>query len=388
MALVLKKEKDRGTLPVQFEKYLDVKNIPSLRSVVDVSELEPLPGSQGWCFVESDLITAEMRGLGFQSGDAMLIKLLTEADTQFAIPKDKAKSDWRVRLGYAADCAIPPERQDPKFLMKAATEGKILGEFTMDDLLRDEKGELVHPPHDVHWSLVEWVFLAPRELYDSKIQRTGLGKTGNFSSIFGASGKSLERKARAETGKIMEPGTGERILEALRARQPVATEYLEELAKLPKTVGYHQHESGAKRRFIMHGDGVRGLKERDIDTIAGSLGRQARNWPMQHSVAATAIRGGDWLLTHSRVSRMWSSPMICLYDSLVNLCPVEERWIVKGLHQKYMTDLNVWHNHGRTWSYTIETEFNTAWSAKPSPEMKVKLGDPEWASDPGTIRAI
>ena len=116
--------------------------------------------------------------LGDETQDRMLIKLLTEADTQFAIPKDKAKSDWRVRLGYAADCAILLERQDPQFLMKAATKGEILGEFTMDDLKRDEKGELVHPPHDLHWSLVEWVFLAPRELFDSDIQRSGVGKTG------------------------------------------------------------------------------------------------------------------------------------------------------------------------------------------------------------------
>lgn len=387
LALVLKKEKDLGTLPVQFEKYLDVNNIPSLRSVVDVAELPPLPGSQGWCFTETDYVTAELRGLGFQAGDEMLIKLLTEADTQFGIPKDKSQEKLRVRLKYADDCGIPEDHRDPKFLMKAVANNKVLGEFTMDDLKRDEKGELVHPPHDLHWSLVEWVFLAPRELFDSDIQRSGVGKTGNFSSIYGASGKALERKGRAETGKIMEPGTGDKILAALAARQPVATEYLEELAKLPKTAGYYQHESGAKRRFITHGDGVRGLKERDIDTIAGSLGRQARNFPMQHSVAATAIRGGDWLLTHSRASRMRSSPMICLYDSIVTLGPVEERWIAKDLHQKYLTDLNVWHDHGREWNYTIDTDFCQAWSAKPTKEVAKKLNDTEWASDPSVIRA-
>jgi hypothetical protein len=123
-------------------------------------------------------VTAEMRGLGFQSGDAMLIKLLTEADTQFGIPKDKSKSKLRVRLKYADDCGIPEDHRDQKFLMKAVVNNKVLGEFTMDDLLRNDVGELVHPPHDLHWSLVEWVFLAPRELFDSDIQRTGVGKTG------------------------------------------------------------------------------------------------------------------------------------------------------------------------------------------------------------------
>ena len=50
-----------------------------------------------------------------------------------------------------------------------------------------------------------------------------------------------------------------------------------------------------------------------------SMGREARNFPMQESVAATAARAGKWLLdTYIRLG-MKARPLIILYDSVVTL---------------------------------------------------------------------
>jgi hypothetical protein len=179
---VLKKAKERGELPEEFEQFIDPANIPSVRSVIDVTDLPPLPGSKGWCLTESDYITAEIRGLAFMSGDENLIRLCCEPDDQFGIPQDPAKRKLRVRLRYADDCGISEQNRDPQFLMCAATKGEIIERFELKDLARDESGNLIHPPHDLHWSLVEWVQEAPRELFNEKTDRTGTGKVGNWSA--------------------------------------------------------------------------------------------------------------------------------------------------------------------------------------------------------------
>jgi len=378
---VLEKEDAEGNLLEEYKGYMQAGSIPSLRSVIDVEFLEPLPGSEGWCLVESDYVTAEIRGMAYISGDANLINLVSEADFQFGIPKDPAKEHLRVRLRYADDCGFDKKKQDPKFLMTAAENGKIIATFSEDELAKDAAGNFVHPPHDLHWSLVEWLQEAPRELFDSKKDRGGCGKTGNFSTAYGATAGTLERQIHALVGKPPEPGTGMRILEALRKRQPVATEFLETMANIPKTDGEWQAESGAKRRFISHRVGVKGLKERDTQSIFSGLGRQARNFPFQHSVSATAIRATHNLLNHCINNNLASRPMACLYDSIVTLAKIEERFEVLRLHEKYMTTENVWHDHGRTWFYTSSHELNMAWSAKPKEAVRKKLHDRTWAND-------
>lgn len=381
IAEVLAEQNALQQLPEEFKKFINPKAIPSIRSVVDVTNMPPLPGSQGWCIVESDYVTAEIRGLGFLSGDEKLIKLMTEPDDQFGFVVEDGKK-VKVRLRYSEECGIPESHRDPQFIFTHATKGQVLGRYPWSKLQRDSKGGLIHPPHDLHWSLVEWVQEAPRELFNEKIDRTGTGKVGNFSSAYGATANTLERKIKADTGKTPEPGTGTRILDALGRRQPEATKWLQGLAELPMNPGggFWVAESGAKRRFVTHGFGAFGLTAKERLKIASSLGREARNFPMQESVAASASRACQNLLAYYRANNFHAGILACLYDSVLTLCPVEERWAVVELHDRFMNRENVWHNHGRTWSYPIETEINLAWSSRPPEDARIKLEDKNWAS--------
>lgn len=395
-----------GTLPPEFRHYVEKgiaafdastkkedtsvvdqigKQLPSIRACVDASVLPPLPGSKGWCLVESDYKTAEIRGKAFMSGDKNLIRLMTEKDDQFGLVKE-GPDIVPVRLRYAEDCGIPSACWDPKPIMTIMKEGKIIRAVKPEELLRNPDGTLQHPEHDLHWSLAEWVKEMAREFLNKKKDRDGTGKVGNFSTTYGAVAATLERKIESETGKKPEPGTGEKILRALASREPVATSWLaDDLEKAPEYPGYLIAESGRKRHFIGYGGVSGAVSAWDRKKLLSALGRVSRNFPMQESVASTASRAGIWLLEEYRNRGMHACLMTILYDSCVTLCPVEERWLVMQLHEKYMTTVNEWHNHGRTWNYPSEHELNYAWSSRPTKEQRKLLEDKNWASVPTWI---
>lgn len=358
------------------------KVLPSIRSCVDASVLPPLPGSVGWCLVESDYKTAEIRGKAFMSGDVNLIRLMTEKDPQFGLVKEGADI-LPVRISYAGDCGIPKECWDQKPIMTIMKEGKIIRAVSPEELLRNPDGTLQHPDYDLHWSLAEWVKQAAREFLSKKKDRDGTGKVGNFSTTYGAVAATLERKIESETGKKPEPGTGDKILQALAEREPVATRWLEEdLANAPEFPGYIIAESGRKRHFVGYGSISGAISAWERKKQLAALGRIARNFPMQESVASTAARAGIWLLDEYRKRGMHACLMTILYDSCVTLCPIEERFIVMEMHEQYMTTVNEWHNHGRTWNYPSEHELNYAWSSRPDKGQRKKLEDRNWANDP------
>jgi hypothetical protein len=147
-------------------KDLIKERVPSVRSVIKAPD--------GWCLIESDWRTAEIRGQGFISGDAALIELMVGKDKSFALYKGKP-----VRLFFQADTKIYPENQDQNLLMAWCEEGKDPIPLKPSDLDRDENGELLHPSYDLHWSLAEDLTGKPREVLNSDIDR-GRGKTGNF----------------------------------------------------------------------------------------------------------------------------------------------------------------------------------------------------------------
>jgi hypothetical protein len=131
--------------------------------------------------VETDYATAEIRGLAFISGCKDLIRLMTEPDRQFGYLKSNPKTE--IRLGYGETCGIPPENQDPKFVMAHKVDGEWV-KITEEDLLRDENGEIIHPEKtDLHWSIVELLKGTPREMMSKKMDRDAKGKVANFSCI-------------------------------------------------------------------------------------------------------------------------------------------------------------------------------------------------------------
>jgi uracil-DNA glycosylase family 4 len=355
------KLKERGELPAEFDKFIvkDDKGeykskVPSIRSCVKAPE--------GWCFVESDYQTAEIRGLAFISGDKSLIDIVCNPDLNFAVTKD----DKKVRLSFPIEVFPPSVQEAYKHLLVSPDD---------TSLIRKDDGSLKHPKQDLHWSLAEMVHIKPREVLDEKKDR-GAAKVGNFSSAYGASASTLERKIEQDTGKKPEEGTGQRLLKALEKRQPVAQDFLIKMERIPEKPGYYRAASGRLRHFSSHDPKY--LDDIDEHLTMGlfkSMGREARNFPMQESVAATAARAGKWLLDTYIKLNMKARPLIILYDSVVTLCPLEERFKVAQLHQLFMTDENTWEYHGRKMNYPIDTDFVYRWSAKPDKDDKKLLED-------------
>jgi len=104
---------------------------------------------------------------------------------------------------------------------------------------------------------------------------------------------------------------------------------------------------------------------------------------MQESVASTAARAAIWLTEHFYKHNMKARIVTILYDSVVTLCPLEERFEVAKLHQKYMCDLNTWEYHGRTMNYPIDTDFVYRWSESPTDEESEQLNSPNFHTNYG-----
>jgi hypothetical protein len=210
------------------------------------------------------------------------------------------------------------------------------------------------------------------------------------SSAYGASAASLDRKIESDTGVKPEPGTGQKGLEAIAARQPRATQFLEEMAEIPSRGGYYRAASGRIRHCVVHGDNVE-VGWRTRQSIESALGREFRNFPMQESVAATAARACKWALDTYKNLGLKARPVVCLYDSLVTMCPYEERFIVAHLHQVFLSDINGWAYddvHGnRMLRYGIDTEFNERWSTNVKAYQK-KMEDPTFHPTPENLKWI
>ena len=372
---LLKRRDADGRLPGQFREYLDGgRPIPVVRSIVRALD--------GWCFPESDYQTAEVRGLAFISGDAALISILTDEDRQFARLKDGSFVRIRFLEGHGVPRSCWEEHSDVLF-RKADGSKADWPEFD-----RGEDGKLVHAPkRDLHWELAEMVKEAPREKLSKPPDRNGIGKIGNFKTAYGAAAPTLERQIEAATGHKPEPGTGQRILDALAERQPDATEFLEWLAELPGTHGRYRAASGRLRHFVTHAS--QGAKAfvpgRHAKRLLASQGREARNFPMQESVAATAMRAGVAMLRFKRMFGLRGGPVAILYDSVVTHCPLCERHLWVDAHDLWMHEANGWLYNGRVLKYPIDNEFNLRWSEAPSDEETERLASRDWEPEPENL---
>jgi uracil-DNA glycosylase family 4 len=376
VARCVKETHEEGDLPENLLRWVDkdADDLPSIRSCVRAPE--------GYILVESDYVTAEMVALAMISGDKDLMRILFDPDPEWAKLKSKMHGATVVRVAFtdAKTSGIPESAQNPDFLMRAWADGVCLGKVEESDLLRDESGAVVHTRYDIHWSLVESTYGRYRETMKAKIHRNA-GKVINFSSAYGASENSLERQIEAVTGVKPEPGTGERGLEAIRERQPRATEFLEEMARVPKERGMYRAASGRIRHCLTHSAGS-GVGWRTRNSIDSALGRELKNFPMQESVGSTSARACNWLLKAYRRLGMRSRPMICLYDSVVTLAPLEERFLAARLHTLCMSEINTWdyddEQGKRTLKYSIDNEFNYRWSTRPSRDEQKQLDDRTW----------
>ena len=113
---------------------------------------------------------------------------------------------------------------------------------------------------------------------------------------------------------------------------------------------------------------------------------------MQESVGATAARACKWLMHAYRHLGLRARIMTCLYDSVVSLCPVEERFIVAQLHDLFMAKFNTWDYDDdkgkRTLEYSIDNEFNWRWSTAPKQDEQDLLASREWKPSPERLNKL
>lgn len=342
--------------------------MPSVRSVVKAKA--------GWCFVESDYQTAEVRGLAFQSGDVKLLELILCPDTSFGMVQHKGEKK-AVRLHFRPDSPIAPEWRQDKFLLTLWEEDKDPVPFTEDQLLRGADGNILHPRFDMHWAVAEECQHKPREIMSNDRDRTA-GKVARFSGAYGAAGATLDRRIEAVTGVKPKPGTGQEMLDALSKSQPEATAFLEAVAQNPKSGKELVAASGRVRHFPIHSSELKGMPWRVRNSYLRAMGNEAKNFYMQESVAATAARACRWLNDFFRRHGMKARTSVALYDALLTYCPLEERFIVSAAHQLFMCDINLWKYHGRFMNYPIDTDLLYRWSWKPNENEKKALHDPEF----------
>lgn len=380
----LRKANEENRLPDRFDKYRTGTPVLPLRSVVQAPP--------GFVVVESDYQTAEVRGLAFISGDENLIRIMTRPDSQFGLSVNPMTGKKEtVRLNYAEDCGIPPHNQNPDFIMRVWVEGKFIRKVADSDLVRDKHGNIVNSKVDLHWSLAEMFKEVPREMLTEDEDRKA-GKAGNFKTAYGSTPGTLERSIESDTGKKPEQGTGQKILDALQRRQPVAVEFLNSVEKAPHDPGYLRAASGKVRHFVKPPSGT-GLNDRLRKSILSAQGREARNFFMQESVAATAMRAAYHLLCFARKFNLVGRPITVLYDSVVTLCPLHERFIWTKAHEICMYLANGWMYHGRVLRYPIDNKFNTGWGLAPKLDSRCKawhdkIPEKDFAGTPENLKPL
>ncbi len=336
----------------------------------------------GMCFVDADLATAEVVGLGYLSGDANLVSSCEDPDPQFGyIIKNKGGADLEVptRIAYLDDISpMPVIAKDPELL------------YTGDPakLLRNPDGSIRYAKRDVHWQMAESYMARPRERLSKDLHR-GAGKIGMFSIPYGASPTLIERNIEVLVGKKPDTGTGQAIIDAYKASFPVATGFLENQERIPEEgdsraaskgyeqiAGQWQSVSGRIRHFkYLELADLDGVSPWTRKSLLSSMSREARNYPLQEIVAATMARAHIRLLDHYRKNGMKARPMLLLYDALTVLCPLEERWEVKKSLQTYMSDTNTWPSmlEGKPLQFDIDVDFSIRWATDPEPDEKKLL---------------
>lgn len=370
---VIRDRYDKGQLPSEFHKYKDLEGyeFPTVRSVC--------MARPGWCIVEADYQTAEMRALAYIAGDRELLKMILEPDDCFAlvkpdrIPKGVDKDACVVRLKYPEYVHFPEDKE--KYIMTYTVNKKVIATFTEDDLDRDEFGNLKHPKFDMHWQVCELSRNMAREMLHPKYDR-GAAKVTNFSSSYGGTATSIARKIAAITGVELTTEEAEALLLAVEIRQKRATEFFKEMERAPIDKGFLRAASGRIRHCHVLAKNENGLGNRERNSQIAALGRECRNFFMQESVGASAA------LACYRIVELYQKfkhiglqgyPFVCLYDSIVIHCPEEERFLWQDILDLHMNWANGWAYPIDILRYPTDCDINAGWSTKPDKARKELL---------------
>ena len=163
----------------------------------------------------------------------------------------------------------------------------------------------------------------------------------------------------------------------------MATAFFKCLEEAHENPGVLRAARGKVRHFVLPSCSS-GAPSRLFKSLKSAQGREARNFYMQESVAATAMRSENWLQAFGRRYNLMGVPMTVLYDSVCTLCPAEERLVWAKAHDICMFLANGWEYHGRILRYPIETDLNSGWSLAPAKDPRYK-GRERIFSDPTSL---
>lgn len=211
------------------------------------------------------------------------------------------------------------------------------------------------------------------------------------SSSYGGTATSISRKIEADTGVKATPEEAQALLDAVEHRQPRATEFFKEMEQVPEKVGFIRAASGRIRHCHTMERGIDGMARTREGQIT-ALGRECRNYKMQESVGSSASRACvNMVAFHMRMKEKYGLqgyPCVCLYDSIVVHCPVEERQIWSKALDLFMNLSVGWATDGGILRYPTDCEYNAGWSTKPGKEFKKQLQNPEWNPTPEKLKPV
>ena len=211
------------------------------------------------------------------------------------------------------------------------------------------------------------------------------------SSSYGGTATSISRKIEADTGVKATPEEAQALLDAVEKRQPRATEFFKEMEAVPERYGFLRAPSGRIRHCHTMARGIQGMGRTREGQIT-ALGRECRNFPMQESVGSSASRACvamvDFHLKNKERYGLQGYPCVCLYDSIVVHCPVEERAIWTKALDLFMNLSDGWATDGGILRYPTDCEFNGGWSTKPDKEFKKQLHDNSWNPTPEHLKPL
>ncbi len=273
---------------------------------------------------------------------------------------------WTVEKGKVSFGEARTQRLE---LVRPAYEGKETYSAKSDSFpqVRGEGHCCKRDDQPISWEaeVYDIVNAGPRHRYVCS------GVLVSNSSMYGATPATLERKIEADTGVAPEPGVGDRTLKALEDRQPSATAFLKGLEEAPESPGWLRAASGKVRHFQLPKCSA-GVPWKLFKSQKSAQGREARNFFMQESVAATAMRAANWLLAFKMRYGLSGVPMTVLYDSVCTLTENRERYVWAKAHEICMHLANGWEYHGRVLRYPIDTDLNSGWSLGPDKDPRYK----------------
>lgn len=299
---------------------------PPIRSVIVPED--------GHVIMEGDFKQAELFVLGYLSNDANMIGALTTPGKDL---HDKTAIDAFGLQVYDAGGVLVPE----EFLLRmAAQDMSTFEEFQKTLTYVDQKGNR-------------------RDRSTFKDTLRVASKSVNFGVPYSRGAKDIALQIKAETGSStpldqLEKEVADMIFAWKNVTYPDAWKYMEWCAEQVVSPGYLVNPWGRYRRFpkkISDGD------------LAG-MQRQAGNFPIQSTVADTAMLAMHLMLQYRAKHNLHFKLINQIHDAIMIETPIEEVEQCKRMYVETMGSIDIPIRPGETLRLGVDVEVMTRWGEK------------------------